>query len=502
MSRLSNKEFPVSLLFNVRTFVGIALSVGSVVVALQSPSALADYPAVLQQNCFSCHGKGGQAFGRFNMNESADALAQAGLLDFNDVDQSLILKRVISGEMPLGGPQLQQAQIAEIRQWIADTAKSESAPANSGTATISAFSDKPLSNAELLAEVRSTLQAESASGSDTVRFFSLNEEKKLGRSSDELELYRQALAKTLNSLSWRENSVTLSTVGKSGLLYSVNIRDLGWDPEDWRSLFSPLCNSPGSSPKSSLQIPKDLNQDGRCPIVPVGPFVAQAMTTASYDTFIWKHMLGRLAVDGVSQFAEVGQKATSILQDDLSDLTLEGGVSMGFSQSGVTVNNRVLARVPIAYGYLWGSRDFFDRGGGSDLRVNPEVPADAGEYIFSLPNGLQAYFILNSNGQLIQNADVRIARDPLRNDHTVFAPASCISCHGNVGINSNSEANAIPQGFSQYASMKTWFQQDVTTYTKALQKIGAYRADSIEPVTAVLQRTLTRDYLQPLIKKP
>ena len=215
-------------------------------------------------------------------------------------------------------------------------------------------------------------------------------------------------------------------------------------------------------------------------------------------------MLGRFAIDAVSNFAEVGQKATSILQDSLSDLVSEGAVTMGFSQSGVTVNNRVLSRINISYGtsygYLWGSRDFLERGGASDLHFNPEVPADAGEYIFSLPNGLQGYFILNSKGELIQAADVRIARDPLRNDHTVFAPASCISCHGNVGINTNSAANSISKGFSDYSQMQSWFQADVGTYTKALKAMGAYRADAIEPVTAVLQRTLKRDYIQPLVK--
>jgi len=458
--------------------------------------ALADYPAVMKQNCFSCHGQGGQAFGRFNMNETPDTLAHRGLLDLENIEQSLILKRVISGEMPDGGPPLNADQISQIRSWIGDFAKEEAASATSSTP---ALSDKLLTNTDLIFKVRGAIQAESASGRDTVRFFSLNEEKRQGRTSDELILYRQALAKALNSLSWNSNPVTPQAVAGSGLLLSVNIRDLGWDPEDWRALFSPLCGT-----SASLQIPKDLNQDARCPIVPVGAFIAQSMTTASYDTFIWKHMLGRFAIDAVSNFAEVGQKATSILQDSLSDLVSEGAVTMGFSQSGVTVNNRVLSRINISYGtsygYLWGSRDFLERGGASDLHFNPEVPADAGEYIFSLPNGLQGYFILNSKGELIQAADVRIARDPLRNDHTVFAPASCISCHGNVGINTNSAANSISKGFSDYSQMQSWFQADVGTYTKALKAMGAYRADAIEPVTAVLQRTLKRDYIQPLVK--
>ena len=444
------------------------------------------YPPVMVNRCYNCHGLGGEAEGRFSMNLSPDALVKAGLLDPEHPENSLIYQRPSRGEMPPDPiPHLNGNELGEIRSWIGSMKAAPVVP----------LSNTALSRDQVYKKMRAVMSASSSSAADGLRFFSLVEEKRAGRTDEELNLYRQALARTLNSLTWKPRLVQPAPVDGSGLLLSVNIKDLGWDPEDWQALFADLCG-PGAADSPEVRIPSDLDPDGRCPVVPVGKFVASALDTASYDTLIWRTLLGRLATEAVGPFTEIGHKGASILFDSLFGLSSEGIPTASFSESGVTLNNRLLARAATAYGYLWGSRDFLERNGATDLRLKPEAVPDAGEFIFSLPNGMQGYFILNQDGRLIQSADVRIARDPLRVDHVVAAPASCISCHGNLGINARTEGDAIPSTVSPFSKLKPWFAADSQNYQQALQKIGAARTDSTEPVTAVLQRTLRSRYIQ------
>ena len=56
--------------------------------------------------------------------------------------------------------------------------------------------------------------------------------------------------------------------------------------------------------------------------------------------------------------------------------------------------------------------------------------ADGGEVIFHLPNALQGYFIVNKQGQRIDDAPVNIVRDRTNlEDPVVHNGRSCIGCH-------------------------------------------------------------------------
>jgi hypothetical protein len=121
----------------------------------------------------------------------------------------------------------------------------------------------------------------------------------------------------------------------------------------------------------------------------------------------------------------------------------------GFSNSGVSKQERVLNRFDqnTAGGYAyWVSFDF---DGGSGTNANGQLVRDlanesiyqnpidfkftGGEAIFNLPNGMQGYYVANAAGTRLNEAPVGIVIDPAQNNGTVTNGASCHSCH-NAGM--------------------------------------------------------------------
>jgi hypothetical protein len=70
------------------------------------------------------------------------------------------------------------------------------------------------------------------------RIFSLVDLARQGKSADELQIYRQALAKTINTLSLKKTLVKPVAIDPGHLLLAVNIKDLGWDPQIWTNDFA------------------------------------------------------------------------------------------------------------------------------------------------------------------------------------------------------------------------------------------------------------------------
>ena len=54
---------------------------------------------------------------------------------------------------------------------------------------------------------------------------------------------------------------------------------------------------------------------------------------------------------------------------------------------------------------------------------------DGGEIIFNLPNGLQAYLLVDAGGNRLNEAPISIVRNPAASDPTVRNGLSCIGCH-------------------------------------------------------------------------
>ncbi len=116
--------------------------------------------------------------------------------------------------------------------------------------------------------------------------------------------------------------------------------------------------------------------------------------------------------------------------DVAADLAAGLAARAGFTSSGVSTSNRVIERHATRHGALWRSYDFRSSRGREDVFAHPLdfVPA-GGEIIFNLPNGLQAYMLVDGAGRRIDKAPTAIVSDPRRPDRAVENGVSCIGCH-------------------------------------------------------------------------
>ncbi|HST22415.1 MAG TPA: hypothetical protein VLR90_14925, partial [Blastocatellia bacterium] len=118
--------------------------------------------------------------------------------------------------------------------------------------------------------------------------------------------------------------------------------------------------------------------------------------------------------------------------DATHDLEEEKNVARaGLRTSGVSQNNRVLERHVSPHGAYWKSFDFRssldDQNIFKDpIRLNPA----GGEVIFNLPNGLQAYLLIDALSRRINEAPIAIVADRNNADDPVIRNGrSCMSCH-------------------------------------------------------------------------
>ncbi len=156
---------------------------------------------MLQTHCYRCHGQDGVAEGGFNFVLRRDRLvSDFAYIQPGQPGDSFLFNRVEKGEMPPAGEtRPSKEDIDVLRRWIAAGAPDFAAPL-----------DRPfLSNADLVRFIRNDLEKEVLSRDHKfTRYFTLVNLFNAGFSDDEMETYRLALAKLINSLSWLERGPT------------------------------------------------------------------------------------------------------------------------------------------------------------------------------------------------------------------------------------------------------------------------------------------------------
>src|SRR6185503_9031676 len=119
--------------------------------------------------------------------------------------------------------------------------------------------------------------------------------------------------------------------------------------------------------------------------------------------------------------------------DTLENIKQERVARAGFNSSGVSRNNRLIERHESGATVYWKSYDFGGNTGRQNLFAQPTGPGanadtflhDGGEIIFSLPNGLQAYLLVDGKGNRIDKGPVAIVSDPKQGDRQVTNGISC-----------------------------------------------------------------------------
>lgn len=218
----------------------------------------------------------------------------------------------------------------------------------------------------------------------------------------------------LNSLSRSRQEAIPYKV--SDTLYRFNLEYYDWSAEAWDQV---AADDPYFQPylDGLKETPAKL-------VLRVDYFIAATSEDKHYRAMLG---LGDTVGDAQASF-RIRPEDVQALRVDLAGIVLD---------SKVAFHNRRLVRYPTLLGYWWQSEDHdSDAGDANALDRLTDSRIAGGEFIWRLPNGLQAYLIANAQGKVLATVPPNIAQDyhTASKDKQVHNPRSCIGCHA-TGIN-------------------------------------------------------------------
>ncbi len=458
------------------------------VAAAAEPSVADKAHAVLAARCASCHGKDGSAKGGFGYALDRDRLVARGKVVPGRAADSELFQRVRDGEMPPAGrPQLTAAERDALQAWI-----------DGGAPPFVAAGPAPtfVTTGDIQRLVLTDLQALEPRQRRFMRYLSLTHLRNARLPDEELEKERHALAKLVNSLSWHPRLTRPTRIDASATLYRIDLRDYRWPARAWDRLATTYPFRLGEEGEA-FRTAAELTGSER-PLLRADWFLATASRPPFYHDFLQLPTTDR-ALERL------------VLVDVPGDIQDDACVRAGFNGSGVSRNNRVLERHDAAHGAYWRSYDFSDNTDRQNVFQRPlgPLPGPAGfipaggEIIFNLPNGLQAYMLVDGNGRRIDKAPGDIVSDPKRPDKLVENGLSCISCHArgllpkddqvrahvqkNRAAFAAADREAILALYAPPARLRGLLTRDAERFTGALQRLGVPMTEPEQVETAVLR---------------
>jgi hypothetical protein len=331
------------------------------------------------------------------------------------------------------------------------------------------------------AKIQEIVQKDGGNAQSGVVYISLAHLAKSGQGTQDLEVYRYGVTKTLNSLSMKPAIKRLDPLDEGQTVYKVNLGDFSLNANTL-GLVSRVAGANNA-----------IKKVGNATVIK-GDWLVYAVTRPEvYDNIM-----------GIPNF--VGALETELRVDTSK------AVYWNISSSEVTFEPRVLERIPIEIGgkqggYYWRSYDFARR----DVQVrgfqNPQtlrragvIDLVAGEFFFSLPNGMQGYMLSGFATQHRIDAQSFVATDSNRpqdglrrcvGGHQqcgyVINGESCITCHEN-GVKINQTVAGIKGASKEEADRL--FAQDTQRFAAAIREMG-FEDQGVEPIKATIHRFRT-----------
>jgi WD40 repeat protein len=455
---------------------------------------------VLKAYCYRCHGKDGSVEGAMNYVADLSKLVARKKVVAGDPEASRLFRRVDDGTMPPPDeqPRPTAAEVAVLKQWI-----EAGAPPDAASTTTAR---KAINTADVSNFVLADLETMDRRARRFQRYFTLAPLHNTGLSDEELQTYRNALAKLVNSLSWSPRITLPVAVDPAKTVLRIDLRWYLWDAATWNRVL--------------VEYPYGVLDDGAAArAVMVG--TAARVPVIRADWFVATASRAPLYYDVLQLPSSLTELERQLRVDAVANIQQERVVRVGFNGSGVSRFNRILERHDSAQGVYWRSYDFdeppanlVERGNGNllpDRRnvfafpLGPGLVAEpfqhaGGEAIFTLPNGLHAYYIAKADNTRLDKAPVAIVSDPKRPDRAVEAGVSCMTCHvtgilpkadqirdhldKNPRAFSRTDASLIRALYLPKEKSLLLMQDDAKRYAEAVAKTGA-KVSKFEAVSTI-----------------
>jgi len=452
--------------------------------------------------CRNCHGPGEKSQASFPANDLESIAANPAFVTPGNPETSRLYTSVTSGRMPIG-PRPTDAEVSDLASWITELGSASVAGSSASVLKLPPKRmRKVIPRGEFVRAALDDIGSVDESDRPFVRYFSYRyqfngifpcEDK--ATFDKRMDLYTAGFNKLLNSVSNGTNLVVPHVVSNTQeLLVRVDIRELDWETAQWDGLLKdyPFGIDPKADPILSA-----LSQqtDTQVPILRADWFMSNAGRPDNY------HALLKLP----EQISDLEKTMGVDVNENIKrSRVARGAITKGLS--GVSDHNRMLERHDLPRGgYYWKSYDFAGSDGVQSLRRNPHGPAeleplpeglksfkhDGGEMIFSLPNGLQGYFLSLADGKRIDEGPTNIVayrERPTGKGVTIVNGRSCFDCHANGTISrllqlrphiENSNLFSLPQQklllkmYVGQSEMDKHFDKDRASFVSALEKIGA-----------------------------
>lgn len=455
--------------------------------------------AFIGKYCRNCHGPGESSQGSYPAGELTSIAADANFVTPGNAAKSRLFTSVTSGRMPLGKRPTDD-EVKVLEDWI-NSLSEKNLPQ---TAAAKPDRSRPMLSYDQFVEAAlKNISKVSALDRRHVRYFSYRDQYNgmMGCEDDatfmkRMDVLAGGFKKLLNSLSYGPKLVVPAEVdGTNGLLVRVDLRDLQWDAADYDFLVKRYFY--GVDPKSdgALQALSAETQT-QLPIMRIDWFMSNGARPEIYNRLM------KLPT-------HIRELETRFKIDVDDNIRRRNVLRAGFADgsSGVSDHNRMLERHDMPFGgYYWKSYDFAGDLGKQVLKRFPHGPKelgtldaglvpfehDGGEMIFSLPNGLQGYYLSTAAGKQLDIGPTTIVsfrQRPIGKGVEIVNARSCFDCHAD-GILSKRDQ------LRDHIATSTLFskdQQDVllAMYVKQEELDEAYRKDRERFVGALQKLEVT-----------
>jgi mono/diheme cytochrome c family protein len=439
--------------------------------ATVDPEITAQADQVIETYCRSCHAPGKTYGSVFPTGDIADMPFDKRIVVPGNPDASPIFETIASNRMPLG-QKMNAQEVDALRKWIVALGET-AAPAPAAVVETTTVVQVPMpiftsgTRSERMLAVVKDISAINERDREFYRYFSFANTpfsevdcSQTGARRNPMFYLHAAFNKFVNSVSTGPRVVPITSLeGTEGAIVRIDMRDYGWTAEMWDAISAGVYTETARRSGFSEAAFADLAQIypyGIDPATdPLLGVVADSVGTA-------------VPIMRADWFTHFGSEAPYYdmfigLTEQISDLEYRIGLdvdreiqsrrvvraAMLPGASGVSDHNRMLERFELPRGgYYWKSYDFAGDEGRQSLTLHPDGPEelsytasgleafehDGGEMIFSLPNGLQGYYLSTNKGDrlLVGPASIVSFRTkPIGKGVEIENARSCFDCHAN-----------------------------------------------------------------------